>query len=758
VEVKSTLPLQGGVQTIASATLASIAVGAVTPSTTTVSAGTTNYTVFYAPLTISNRAVDLKGLTLKMIGSISTDALANIQLFVNGVATGSTATVDANGMLNFVLATPLTIQNGSPVIEVRADIVKGSSRNFSFSLQNASDLVAIDTVYNVNAAVTGTPKTTGVVSVSAGTVAVSLDSSFSTSTVTSGTSNVTLAKYNFKAFGEDVKISSLDVSSSVNVDNVVIYANGAPITSNQNYTGSTLHFNLGSSLIIPANTTVSVELRADTKAAGVNLSSGTTIALTLVKYDNNAQGVSSSTSTTAPSANLAGPTIDIGTGSLVLAKTSGVADGKITANTANQRIASYVIQAGPTEGVRVNSLSVGLGLVGTPLASLSNLYIKYNGIESTPVNPQADNNFTTNIELAASEAVTIEVFVDLGAAVNGNTIIVTAKPSVTGLVSNSVVASNPVDLAGQTMTVATPSLATPTLASSSPAAQFVLGGSQGVTAANYNFVATDGDITIKEISFTTTNATIASITAGGKTAYVVSDKATITGLDFVIPAGYAGKALPVTVTYNDVGVGGITSNLVSTLTLTAVKYMVGNTLTTMSPVTVAAKNMNVVAGIPTVNLTSDNRTGLTNGEVKLADITVSADAKGGAIKVQELPITVTSTGVVTIDGSAGNNIVVKDASGNTITTTNTGLTVAAGASGSDSIVFTGGFDIAAGESKTFSIYSTAATVGGSVNSTSLGTKLGAKTSFKFTDVEGGVADITGAQIYTYSTNTSTIHN
>ncbi|MGI6341130.1 MAG: hypothetical protein ACOX0B_02905 [Minisyncoccales bacterium] len=47
-----------------------------------------------------------------------------------------------------------------------------------------------------------------------------------------------------------------------------------------------------------------------------------------------------------------------------------------------------------------------------------------------------------------------------------------------------------------------------------------------------------------------------------------------------------------------------------------------------------------------LTLNQENRTGLINGEVKLADITVSTEKEGGAILLQELPITVTSTGAV----------------------------------------------------------------------------------------------------------------
>ncbi|HOI60278.1 MAG TPA: peptidoglycan-binding domain-containing protein, partial [Candidatus Pacearchaeota archaeon] len=215
VEVKSTLPITGGTQTIASADLAEVTVGTVSnPSgSVSVNAGATGYTVFQAPITVTKREVELKGATFKVIGSIPTDALENIKLYYNGILVSDAVTLASDSTARFVLSTPKKIQSGN--LEVRADVVKGSSRNFSFSLQNASDLVVVDSVYNVNAVVKGTPKTAGTVNISQGSVSITQDSTFNKTSVTGGVSNITLAKFNFKAYGEDVKISQLGVNPTL---------------------------------------------------------------------------------------------------------------------------------------------------------------------------------------------------------------------------------------------------------------------------------------------------------------------------------------------------------------------------------------------------------------------------------------------------------------------------------------------------------------------------------------------------------------
>jgi len=199
-------------------------------------------------------------------------------------------------------------------------------------------------------------------------------------------------------------------------------------------------------------------------------------------------------------------------------------------------------------------------------------------------------------------------------------------------------------------------------------------------------------------------------------------------------------------------VAPIVSNTVSRLTLTGFDYLAGNTRTSVTEETVPANDMNVVNAIPSVTLNQDNRTGLINGEVKLADITVSTEKEGGAILLQALPITVTSTGTVNISA----DVVVRDEAGRDVTITSGNLAVSTGSSGDTTIVFDStGYRIEAGSSKTFSIYATAA---GVAANNALSTKLGAKASFKFTDVNSDTAGIDGTPMYTYSTNSSSIHN
>ncbi|MDD4738162.1 MAG: hypothetical protein PHF54_02805, partial [Candidatus Pacebacteria bacterium] len=980
VDLKSTMPITGGIQTIATATLASVTVttASVTPATSTINAGTSNYTVFSAPIQVNQRAVNFKGLSLKMIGSIPTDALGNIQLYVNGVAAGNATVIDSNNMVRFNLATPVVLQSGSSTLEVRANVVKGSSRNFTFSLENAADLVVVDSVYNVNVLATGIPASTGTISIAAGTVSVTTDPTFNTTTVTGGVSNATLAKYNFKAFGEDVKISYLRVNSSRTLDNMIVYVNGAAVTSSQNVTGGTpVNFSLGSSLIVPANTTVSVEVRGDTKASGVNMTNGS-IAITLKAYgSNNAQGVTSSSMSQVPSSDVSSQTLYISSGAVSLSLSSGFASGVIAPNTANQKIGSYVIQATDAESIRISNVSVELA--ATDINNLSNLYIKYGSTQSTPIAPQTTNNFPVNIEVAKNQSLVVDVYADAGntttatvantdttqdfnavnttataadgdnassssvysfvgagtasitvngllvtapaatdtattvtnivnalnsnpsitsgwtvssttTTVAGDTVVLTRKvagaagnfpvvtsttsgtfitttingtdnttqvstltPSgvieigdtftagitgttvtftatadtrlnvatgvanlwnanstlfalanatvtggagsevvtltakvsgtdgafiaiasaangthsanstvrstlgmnATGISSNSTITV--AAQAGQLMTISSPTLDTPSLAvSSSPAAQYVLASSEMIVA-NYHFKANNGSVNVTEAKFSVaTTGTVTHITVDGKEVPVIGGIATVTGMNFNIPAGNTGRNLPVTVKYNTVGqYGGTVANTVSAVTLTDVKYVAGNTTTSIPAIGATSRVMRVVGGIPTVSLNASTRSNLSSGSTLLAEVTVSALSNGGPIQVKQLS---TSSSMAGITGGAPTlgNFTLKVGS-ETIAVTGT---VAGG-----KVILDNAYTVTPGNSVKFEVYGDLDLAGGTMTSNaSVTTSLGAAANFLWNDVEGakagaeagGDTGLNGTLVNNYSTTTTSV--
>jgi hypothetical protein len=215
-----------------------------------------------------------------------------------------------------------------------------------------------------------------------------------------------------------------------------------------------------------------------------------------------------------------------------------------------------------------------------------------------------------------------------------NTLLTGLILTANGLTSN-IDASTATSTLGQTLTVGTGALGTPTLTSASPVSQLVIGPSTGSAVGTFNFKATTGAATITKLGFTLaedslTNA-ITSITVGGVTKTVaVGATTTISGLSIAVPVTNAGTDVPVTVSYNTVGVGGIASAASTTLVVGSVEYQSGNTTAT-NYVYVPANKMTVVAAYPTIAVAVGSSNNLVNGVAKLADITVTA--VGNKVKI-----------------------------------------------------------------------------------------------------------------------------
>ena len=147
--------------------------GANTVSVSSVNAGTSSYTVWRAPIQVNTRALKLKAANFRITGSAPSDALQNVGLYVDGVKAGNNAMMTMTNGSNYLTfdmtASPLNLTTGSHTVEVRGDIVKGSSYNLTVSLQQASDLMVLDPQINVNVALSGTiPNSAGQISIGTG--------------------------------------------------------------------------------------------------------------------------------------------------------------------------------------------------------------------------------------------------------------------------------------------------------------------------------------------------------------------------------------------------------------------------------------------------------------------------------------------------------------------------------------------------------------------------------------------------------------
>ncbi len=556
-------------------------------STPSVTAGTTNFTAWESTTNVGLHNMMLKSAAFQYTGSAPLTSLANLGLYVDGTKVASSAGVNAYGYVVFdMTSAPFTLTTGTHIVDVRADVVNGASRNFKFTLQNAGDFMVTDSNVGVNASActaycgattapfaTFSPIASGSITISGGSLSFVTDPSFSSVTnVTGGATNAVIAKYKVNAYGEDAKITQVTVTPSVTgtpttgsntstLQNVQLYYNGAPIASSQQWSGSgMLTFNLNSSLIIPAGTTSSsFEIHADMRNSdGVNYASGTVNAAVACT----ANGVYSYNTLTCSIPSSTALTIQ--TGLLSMSKSSAYLNQTISPNTSAVQLGSYTLaNLSSSEALHVTNIRVALGCsvsgtftaldnascasgagYGPGINDVTNVRTSVtSGNGATPQSSSDTLDYTVDFTIPANGTQTVNVMADLNTATG--TIVTTMVPTVYGASSNALLSSSASTATqGQTITVAAGSMSSGTIDSANTSvSQYVSAATAAskATEATYRFTATNGAATINDMKFlvkeTTSGASaqigvVPTITIG-TTDYNVSAQPTLSAVTMV---------------------------------------------------------------------------------------------------------------------------------------------------------------------------------------------------------------------------------
>ena len=784
--------VMGNYLTVSGVSLATVQLGTVDTSSKTVDAGTLNYNVWSDSVSIGTRDTLLRAATFKYVGSAPVDSVQNLSLYVDGTKVAGPAVVDAsnNNKITFDLgANPFVLKSGSHTIDVRGDVVKGSSFNFYFSIENAADLLIEDSnVYGVSIGATvgaSTAITSGItkygtITVNQGSVTVNVDTAFNPSTITGGATNMPIAQFSLKGYGEDVKVTTLLVTpiiagTAINgLANVGLFLNGGQVGSSQNWTATTsgLTFNLGSSLIVPAGQTVTLTVKADivnpstsaaytTGTVTASIQSGTTA----TADNDNAQGVLSNQTTNVPGSATAGvlvtdQTITIGSGSGTFARTAGFVASTVAPNTNDVKIGSFTLQAGSAEDTIVNQAGVSLNYGGSPImtaANISSLTLKTGStVLGTPVGSVGSGSSTfsfADITIPMNSSKTFDVYANLGSATGT----VTADLSLTTRGSVSRISSVST-AAGVAVSPVNATLATPTLRSDSNVAQYFVGGA-ATDIMVINAKTTAGVATIKSMTFTLVGTdSVSAVSINGIQGDISGTTVTFTDKLAISADSVSGANIPVRVTFSNFSNGGmgggLTTGTTTSLTLTTVIYSSGNSgNTTLGSLTLASRNHYLVGSKPTVTVGAGGTDSLNVGALsKLGEFTVTADAKG-AVSLASSSISFSYVGI-TGPELATSTLVLKDGS---TAVSGVSLVANAGTTASTTPVFTftTPYEIGAGNSKTFSVWGT---VSGTVSSTvvpRVNMSLTSGATFKWVDIVGGNTTYTGADIYNFPTNSYT---
>lgn len=755
-----------------SVTAATVNFSTVTVANTSVDAGTNAYNVWSGSATVNTRNVSLRAATFKFVGSAPVDAMQNINLFVDGTKIAGPVMVNAtnNNKVVFDLgSTPYNLTTGSHTIDVRADIVKGSNRTISMSVESVADLMFEDsnlTGVNVaatvnNATLTQSNSTYRTITVNKGSVTTNVDPSFNPTKVTGGATNVPVGQFTLKAYGEDVKVNTLQVTPSLTsaapyangLANVTLYVNGGQVGTTQNWTSGNLSFGSNNLFTVPAGQTVTLTVKADiVNATSSAAYTAGTVAVTIGGVANNAQGINSNELVDAANPSVAGNSLTVSTGAGTFASTAGFVATYTAPNVSGVKIGSYTLQAGAAEAIKVNSVGISPVVATMAQTNVSNLTLKTGStVLGTPVGNPAAGTSTfsfSDIIVPANGTITFDVYADLGSATSGS-VTTAATISYRGAVSNTTTTSQ---AGGVAITAQSATLAASTLSAQSPVAQFVVGGSTfGIATFTLKTTSAGMNANVRELRFSTTGTNaIESITVGGVTASVVNGSSTVTGLNIAVSS--TGTDVPVTVKlagYQNTTSGGTLSTTVgnTSISLSYVEATSGSGTVISSPTIVSSNTMSHVASKPTVSVGAGNTDSLVLGaENKVGEFTVTADANG-KIAVATTSLSLSSVGITNPAYTA-----IRIADGNTTISTAVWDT----SSTTPVFTFTPSYEIGAGLSKTFSVY---ATVNGAAQASItpyVTSRLTSAASFTWKDVMGGSgSNLTGTNILNFPTSSFT---
>lgn len=766
--VSGSFPASGNLMTVA--TVSDLAkVGVATSSVpTSVDPDTQDVVVWQGTVFTSNQKVGLHYVKFTSLGSIQHDDLKNFKLYDGGTLVATVSAMNSNREVIFdLMSNPINFNQGqSKALKVLADVVKGSTRTYNFTIQESTDVVVKDHNYNVYV----TPYVTGSYSswvvlrmttdttIQSGSLSVSRANTSPTGNVSQDGTNVLVGKFELKATGEDMRVRNLNVRyNNVSgydggLDNGKVFFNGVQVGSTKDlvHTGS-VNFDFGSSLIVSAGTTGVLDVYADIRSATGTQITGS-FNVSIEAGSSNVQKMSSLDYMSAPSSGVNANNLTISAASLAVAKQASYTDQTFVAGTQMAKIGSAVVTAGSAEGVNVTSFTVSS--TALMAASTTNMMLKEGTTQlgTTRVNPGATNIFSVNLSVPASGSKVVDLYADVRSNAQAGDMYFGLSAEGVGLVTNNTVTAAEAVL--QKISIGTGSLSAVADASR-PDADIVLAGTTKQFMNAVKFTALYDDFQVQELTLiadagiqphtgmVTLEYPIQGGSTGTATGYMAGGTVTFTGLNFFV----ARDTSAVLKVYIDVpslsanvigGTGGINWDV--SATYKHVGLGSGTTVTNGSTVSAAdidGNDMVVRKTKPTVTLVSLPNTVLGAGTQVISRFTVAADVKG-SIELSTLTWTTATTGSTTLSAPALhvlNNSTALSASSTAFTASGLKISlttpeqIAAGSSKTYELKATIGGTIATGDNVQTRLVTDAATATGSIN-----TLLGANRLFIWSDM------------------------
>ena len=549
--VSGSFPLKGNVMSLATATdlgRLSFTNYASTPSAdnTSIDPSQSDQEVWKTTFQSTGQELEIHSIKYTEVGSVQREDINNFRLYHSGTLLATVAEMNSDFEVVFDLSSdPLVISKGSSkVVSLRADIIKGSTREFYFSFQDQNDVIAKDTNFNVfvqpyTLNTWSVIKPDGDWQISSGSLSVSKSTDSPTDDVTVDAINIVLGEWDFRAAGEDIKIKNLDVQANVvggangGIDNGKILVNGSQLGSTKDLTEATdVNFTFGSTFIVPAGETYKVQVVGDVKTTTSTSYSGTeTIAISIGAGSSNAQRVTSLGTFNAPSSDVAANTITIAAASLSVFKFSGYANQTVVAGTNNARLGSFVLSPGASEGTDVSSVTVALS--SNEAATITNLWLRDvvtgEQIGDTKASPSTSNIFSVNFNIEASGSKVIDLVGNIISGSDDGEWIANIDADGSGAITGNSVSATAANI--QTITIGSGSLFLNN--GSHPASDIIVAGGTGIEVGEFTFSSQNEDFTITKLNLKTEN-NFATTTSSVKITYTDKDGQTKTASSIIL--------------------------------------------------------------------------------------------------------------------------------------------------------------------------------------------------------------------------------
>lgn len=728
-----------------------------------------DYVIWQKSINVGSRDANLSSIRFQQLGSVGADDVKNFRLMIDGVVVGGAVEkVDANRYVTFALPTPAVVKAGTHVVKVMVDVVGGSTRTVQLSLRRAIDVELTDSQLGVavtptvgSAAFSAIQQTTAI-SINAGSLTITKATDSTSGNVVLQGSAVTLAKYTLHAAGEKMKVENLTIgwtgtSSGAKLRNGALFANGVQIGATQDVlttaAGGTL-FNLGSSLEVIPGTDVTLEVRADIYNSGTlgQFVANDVITVATIVGTSNVYGKSSlQYSNSAP---VAANQVTVAAGSVTLAKYSAYANQTVVVPQTAYKVGEFRLTTGATEGVNLDTITLGIAVTGGAVTDLSNLYVVYGSkTTQTKAAGAASQSWSISEAVAANTTITVAVYSTVSSAFSSGTIIPTVTMSGTSQQSGNAITSAAV--AGQTITVGT-GLITSALDASTPVSALVVANSMP-KVASFKFTTSNEAYTVTELTAKVASAAGAAaikniVFKDGGTTIATQPMngiyATSTGLTVSVPLNGT-KVIDVYADLGGIGTGFASTSVNVGVTLDGFEFKNSNGVKDRNYTDRAGNAQYAYKTKPTITNAALPTYVLAPGEQTIGKITITADA-GGTIAWREIVwnyATATPSGTVTVTSPR-----LADEYGTTITGLDFSITGAGKITASSTA---GAADQEVSGSKTYSLMATIGGTGliaGSSVSTNIATGVG---SFA---ASVAAASVAGSPSFLWSDESSSPHS